>query len=69
MQIQLTFRETRSDPKPQIYVGDRVLSDVTALTVRFTGMRDSWLHSWTALTKPPDDAALRRMLALPSPAA
>jgi hypothetical protein len=60
--VAFTFREKRKDPTPKLVVGDRELTDLTALTVRFDGGKDAWLHSWTAVTLPRDEISLRSLV-------
>lgn len=53
-----SFRKSRGDTGAKIVVGGHSIEGLTNVTFRSTGMKDSWLHCWTTLVIPQDEAEL-----------
>jgi len=53
-----SFRHSRSDTGAKIAVGGHSIEGLTNVTIRATGMKDSWLHCWTTLVVPQDEVEL-----------
>ena len=57
-----SFRKSRGDAGAKIVIGGHVIDGLTNVTIRSTGMKDSWLHCWTTLTIPQDEMELENLV-------
>lgn len=53
-----SFRKIRGDTGAKIVVNGYSIEELTNVTFRSTGMKDSWLHCWTTLETPKNEAEL-----------
>jgi hypothetical protein len=53
-----SFRKSRGDTGAKIVVDGHSIEGLTNVTIRASGLRDSWLHCWTTLVMPQDEIEL-----------
>ena len=57
-----SFRQSRGDTGARIVVDGHAVQGLTNVTLRSTGMKDGWLHCWTRLLMPEDEAELEQLV-------
>jgi|GEM_PF-1247438 len=57
-----SYRRGRGDEPAKVVIDGHKIDGLSSVTFRSNGIKDSWLHCWTALAEPKDDIELLNLV-------